>query len=146
MPKNFKPVAASVDKWKRRVTAAGPDYSTGVQNAQNWAANAVAAAPRRNAGLQRAIANGAIDRGIQAVGDAGWRAGAMSKGVGAYTANAPAAAAKYQAGLTKAMNYQQAAQAATDGMDTSTLEGRIAKASAWQRAVSNAAQAAKGGS
>ncbi|MEO7002003.1 MAG: hypothetical protein ABI068_09260, partial [Ktedonobacterales bacterium] len=117
----------------------------GVQNATGWAENAVAAGARRNAGLQRAIADGRIDVGIQRTGDQGWKTATVAKGVPAWTANTPKAAAKYQAGMQRVYGYLQAAQQATAGMDTTTVEGRIAKAAAWQRVVSEQAQAAKAG-
>ena len=69
----FKSVADSQEKWARRVGQAGQDYQRGVQNAQGWAAGAVAAANRRNAGLMAAINDGRIDAGIQRTGDNGWR-------------------------------------------------------------------------
>lgn len=143
MAKQFKSVQQSTDKWKRNVTQAGPYYQQGIQNAQNWAANATAAKARRDAGLQRAISDGRIDAGIARTGDAGWRAGALSKGVSAYTQNTPNAAAKFQQGLQKAMGYQQAAQSATANMDTSTREGRLAKMTEWVRTVAAQADAAK---
>lgn len=133
------------DKYGTRVTGAGPDYTKGVQNASSWTEGALAAAPRRNAGLQAAIASGAIDRGIQATGDSGWKTKTLAKGPQNYTQSVAQAKPAYVQGMTQAMQYQQAAQQATAGMDTSTLEGRIAKSAAWQRAVAEAKRQAKGG-
>lgn len=142
---SFKSQADAQDKFSRRVAAAGPDYQKGVQNANNWAANAQAAAPRRNAGLQRAIANGSIDAGIARKGDAGWKAATLAKGVTNFTGAAAKAAQAYGAGYAKLVGYLQAAQAQTQNMDTSTRAGRLAKAAEWGRIVGEAADAAKAG-
>lgn len=135
----------AASKYARRVQGAAQDYQQGVQQATGWAANSLAAAPRRNAGLQAAIANGTIDRGIQNTGDAGWQAATLAKGPAAWTASVAKAQPAYQAGMTKAMSYQQAAQAATAGIDTSTLAGRLQKAQVWAQTVAHQAAAAKGG-
>lgn len=140
----FKSQADAQDKFQRRVAQAGPDYQKGVQNASNWSANAQAAAPRRNAGLQQAIADGRIDAGIARTGDAGWKSATLGKGVNNFTQAAAKAGAKYAAGYGRLVGYLNAAQQATANMDTSTRAGRIAKASAWQQIVGEQSDADKG--
>ncbi len=140
-----KTVQQATEKWQRRVGQAGQDYQAGVQHAQGWAAKAVAAAPRRNAGLTMAISDGRIDAGIQRAGDNKWRSHALAKGAPAYVANTPKAAPAYNAGMSKVFGFLQAAEGATSNMDTSTVEGRLAKSAAFLRAVHTAAQAAKTG-
>lgn len=140
---SFKSQADAQDKYSRRVAQAGPDYQKGVQNANNWAANAQAAAPRRNAGLQRAIANGTIDAGIARTGDAGWKSATLAKGVANFSGSAAKAATKYGAGYARLIGYLQAAQSQTAQMDTSTRAGRLAKAAEWGRIVGEQADAAK---
>ena len=141
---SFKSAADAQEKFTRRVGQAGPDYQKGVQNATNWSANAQAAAPRRNAGLQRAIAAGTIDAGIARVGDAGWKSATLAKGVANFTANAQKAGARYAAGYQRLLGFLQAAQSATANMDTSTRAGRLAKAQEWGRIVGEASDSAKG--
>lgn len=145
MARKLKTPAEAAAKFARRVQGAGQDYQTGVQQATDWAANAIAAAPRRNAGLQRAIADGTIDAGISRAGDAKWRANTLSKGVQNWATNTAKAQDAYQSGMTRAMSYQQQAQAATANMDTSTLEGRLEKARVYQATVAAAAAADKRG-
>lgn len=145
MAKKMKTPDQAAAKYGRRVQAAAQDYQQGIQNATGWAANAVAAAGRRNAGLQAAIASGAIDRGIQRKGDGGWQAATLAKGPAAWTASVARAQPAYQSGMSKAMAYQQAAQAATAGIDTTTLAGRLQKAQVWAQTVHQQSQAAKGG-
>src|SRR5690349_2223419 len=106
----FKSQADAQDKFARRVAQSGPDYQKGVQNANNWSANAQAAANRRNAGLQAAIADGRIDAGIARTGDQGWKNATLAKGVGNFTAAAPKAAQKYGQGYARLVGYLQAAQ------------------------------------
>jgi hypothetical protein len=145
MARKLKTPAEAAAKFARRVQGAGQDYQSGVQSATDWAANAVAAAPRRNAGLQAAIANGTIDAGIQRAGDAKWRANTLSKGVQNWATNTAKAQDAYQSGMTRAMAYQQQAQAATASIDTTTLEGRLEKARVYAQTVHAAAQADKRG-
>lgn len=139
-----KQIADAVSKWKSRVAQSGSYYQAGVNNPQvDWAGPAVAAAPRRNAGLQAAIADGRIDAGIQRAGTAKWRANTLAKGVSAWTNNTPNAAAQYQAGMTRVYGYFTQADQATANMPTTTRADRIAKASAFLDAVGSAADAYK---
>jgi hypothetical protein len=136
--------ASAAAKFQRRIGQAGQDYTAGVQKAQGWASAAMAAKPRRDAGLQAAIANDSINKGIQNAGDAKWRANALAKGAPAWVAAAPRAAANYQSAVGKVFGYLANAQTATASMDTSTVQGRIAKAGAYQLSMHQQAQAAKG--
>lgn len=139
-----KSVQDAVSKWQSRVQQSGQFYQQGVSNPQvDWAGPAVAAAPRRNAGLQQAISDGRIDAGIQRAGTAKWRAGATSKGVQAWTTNTPKAAPAYQAGLTKVYSYFNAADQAVANMPRTTRAERIARATAFLSEVGNQADAAK---
>lgn len=133
------------DKYNKRVTQAGPDYTAGIQNAGSWVEGALAASNRRNAGLQQAIANGTIDAGIQNKGDAGWKSATIAKGPTNYVNSVQNATPAYVAGMNKAMAYQQAAAQATAGIDTSTLEGRLQKQTVWARTVAQAKAQATGG-
>lgn len=139
-----KSVTDAVSKWQQRVQQSGPFYQAGVQNPQvDWAGPAVAAADRRNAGLQQAIADGRIDAGIQRAGTNKWRAGAISKGVQAWTTNTPKAAPNYQRGLQQVYGYFQAADQTVASMPRTTREERIQRAAAFIRTVGEQADAAK---
>ena len=140
-----KSVQDAVNKWTQRVQQSGQFYQSGVSNTNvDWAGPAVAAAPRRNAGLQQAIANGSIDAGIQRAGTNKWRANTLAKGVSAWTQNTPKAAPQYQAGLTQVYNYFSAADSAVASMPRVTRQDRIARASAFLNAVGAQADAQKG--
>lgn len=141
MAKRMKTPTESQAKWQRRVSQAGQDYQTGVQNATGWADAAVSASARRDAGLQAAMADGRINAGIQRTGDAGWKSKTLAKGPAAWSAGVQNGGAAYLAGANKNAQYQAAAQAATANIDTSTLAGRLQKAQVWAQTV--AAQAAQ---
>jgi hypothetical protein len=136
--------ASAAAKFQRRILQAGQDYTTGVQKSAGWAQPAMAAKARRDAGLQAAIANDSINKGIQNAGDSKWRANTLAKGAPAWVQAAPRAAQNYQAAVTKVFGYLANAQSATAGMDTSSVQARIAKAGAFQLSMHQQAQQAKG--
>lgn len=145
MAKTRQPLSDSVAKWQRNTGAAQQYYQSGVQRATGWSAAAIAAAPRRNAGLQAAIANGTIDAGIQRVGDGGWKSATLSKGVANWAAATQKSGDKFQAGLSKVYGFLDAASAATANIDTSTVEGRLEKARVHALTMHQQSQAAKRG-
>ncbi len=76
-----KPIDAVVDKWKRRVDVAGPDYEYGIRNPKKpWAAAAIAAEALQEEGVRAAIADKMYVKGIKRVGDEKWRDMAEKKG------------------------------------------------------------------
>lgn len=141
----MKTASQAREKYQRRVGAAGPDYTAGIQNAGSWVEGAIAAADRRNAGLQQAIADGRIDNGIREKGDAGWKTAALAKGPTNYTQSVAQAGPAYERGMSVAMQDQQAAQAALANMDRTTRAGRIAYAAAWQNFIADRAEQRKTG-
>jgi hypothetical protein len=139
-----KSISDAVTKWQQRVAQSGEYYRRGVQSTtKDWASNAVAAADRRNAGLQRAMSEGTIDAGIQRAGTNKWRNATLSKGVNAWTTNTPQAADRFQAGLQKSYNYMAAADQAIANMPGDTPQQRIARAGAWLTTMHEQADAAK---
>lgn len=128
MAKTRAPLSDSVAKWQRNVSQAQQYFQSGVQRATGWAEGAIAAGPRRDAGLQQAIADGRIDAGIRRVGDGGWKQATITKGVANWTAAVAKSGDKFSAGLSKVYAMLDAAQAATANIDTSTIEGRLEKA------------------
>lgn len=144
MARRMKTAQEAADKYGARVTQAGPDYTKGVQNGGSWVDGAIAASGRRNAGLQRAISNGSIDRGIQNLGDAAYKQKTLAKGPQNYVNSVQNAKPAYAAGMQTAMQYQQAAAQATAGIDTSTRAGRLQKMAVWAQTVAEQSDAAKG--
>lgn len=141
-----KSVQDAVSKWQQRVSQSGQFYQQGVSNPSvDWAGPAVAAAPRRNAGLQMAIAEGRIDAGIQRAGTAKWRNNTVAKGVSAWQTNTPKAAPQYSAGLQRVYGYFQAADAAVANMPRTSRAERIQRAATFLQTVGQQADAHKAG-
>jgi hypothetical protein len=136
--------AAAASKFQRRIAQAGQDYTAGVQKSAGWAQAAMNAKPRRDAGLQAAIANDSINKGIQAAGDAKWRTNTLQKGAQAWVAAAPRAAQNYQAAATKLFGYLSNAEQAIASMPADSVQARIARAGAFQLSMHQQARQAKG--
>lgn len=137
-------ISDASDKWARRTQQATQDYANGISKPRrDWAQASVDASARRNAGLQQAIADGRIDKGIQRAGTGKWQRAASTKGVQNWAPAVQQAKPQYQAGLQRSYSYMDAADAATAGMATTTKRDRIAKAAAYLQAVADAADAAK---
>ena len=78
---DVKPIDQVVDKWRRRVAVAGPDYEYGIRNPKRpWAASAIAAEDLQAEGIRNAIENKMYVKGIKRVGDEKWRDMAEKKG------------------------------------------------------------------
>lgn len=95
-----KPIAMVVDKWTRRASAAGQDYSTGVQNTQpsTWETNTGAAQQSWSTGVAQAAASGRFASGVQGKGQK-WQRKATTVGAQRFSAGVSAAAGDYQAAV-----------------------------------------------
>ncbi len=128
-----------IEKYQRGVAGAGNDYALGVQNpSRPWAAATQAGAARYEAGVQQAIQEKKFQKGVSRAGDAKWQEAALSKGVQRYSAAAGDAAQAYAQVAGQVMSAAAAAQSAVQNMPDSTLDQRIARSAAAQRAVSSA--------
>jgi len=144
-----RPSAAQVaDKTIKNAQAAGPYYQQGVQAATGWLEGSLAAADRRDAGLQQAMADGRINAGMQRVGDGGWKAATLGRGVANWTSAmaSPTVKARVQTGAQTNMAMIQQVDSATAGMPRDTLEQRLQYAAARSRAMAELAAARKRGS
>lgn len=127
------------EKYQRGVAGAGQDYVAGVQNpSRPWAAATVQGEARWRAGIQAAISAGSFGKGVQKAGDQKWQNGALNKGAQRYQAAAGEAAAAYSQVADRIMSAATAARNAVSNMPSETLEQRIAKSAAAQRAISAA--------
>ncbi len=127
------------EKYQRGVAGAGGDYSAGVQNpSRSWSQATQAGEGRWQAGIQQAIQNKSFSRGVSKAGDAKWQANALQKGAQRYQAAAGEAAQEYAKVSGKIMSAAAAAQSAVASMPDETLDQRIARSAAAQRAVSSA--------
>ncbi|MGH6954020.1 MAG: hypothetical protein ACREGL_07555 [Alphaproteobacteria bacterium] len=75
-----KTSSAAAAKWARRASSASGEYQTGVEAATGWQAAAVAAQPNYETGVTAAIGRKAYGKGVNRVGDAGWKKATIDKG------------------------------------------------------------------
>lgn len=140
--------AAAVQRWQQGVGAAGGRYVQGVQGVTDWAgaATAPAAVQARNAGLQRAISEGRIDRGIQAVGTQGWKNATVAKAGNWQTGvNSPLAQQRAQAGFARLFGYLQQAENDVSGQPRGGFAENMQRMTTYLTSVHNAAQNFKAG-
>lgn len=127
------------EKYQRGVAGAGADYAAGVQApSRPWSAATQAGANRWKSGIQQAISEGAFEKGVSKAGDAKWQQNALNKGAARYSAAAGEAAQEYAKVAGRIMSAASAAQSAVSNMPDETLDQRIARSGAAQRAVSAA--------
>lgn len=69
------------EKWTSVTPLRSTQYEAGIESPlRPWEKNTLEASRRRDEGLQKAIADGRIDRGIKRVGQDGWKADTLAKG------------------------------------------------------------------
>jgi hypothetical protein len=77
----IKPIDQSADKWQRRASVAGVDYTKGVQAPRTgWAAAAGAAAQNYTTAVTAAAQAGRFAAGVRKAGDAKWQTNSVAKG------------------------------------------------------------------
>ncbi|MCL6601067.1 MAG: hypothetical protein K6T81_20380 [Alicyclobacillus macrosporangiidus] len=124
-------------KYARRVAGAAQDYAEGVASpSRDWAQATAAAKPRWQAGIQEAISSGAFERGVQRAGSAKWSERAQTIGAQRYSAAAQQAGAAYQQVAGQIMAAASAAREASTRLPGTTLDERIQRSAAAQRAIS----------
>lgn len=124
-------------KYGRRVAGAAQDYAEGVASpSRDWAQATQAAKPRWAAGIQEAIQAGSFEKGIQRAGSAKWSERAQTIGAQRYSGASQQAAAAYQAVAGQVMAAGNAGKEASARMPNTTIDERIARSSAAQRAIS----------
>jgi hypothetical protein len=125
------------EKYTRGVAGAGADYAAGVSNpSRPWSQATQQGAARWRAGIQQAIAEKRFERGVAQAGDAKWQQKAAGVGAQRYQAAAQDAGAAYAQVASKIMAAGANAQAAVANMPNETMEQRIARSAAAQRAIS----------
>ena len=96
----IKPIDQSSDKWQRRASAAGEDYSKGVENPRrSWATATADAGPSYRQGVTAAAAAGRFEAGVRRAGDEKWRRNAMEKGPTRFSEGVRLAVGEWQKGF-----------------------------------------------
>lgn len=97
---DIKPISAIADKWTTVTPGRANDYKLGVTNPRkSWSQATSDASENYSAGVQAAISNGSFAKGVEATGDAGWKKGALDKGVSRWPQGVSISGPKYQEGF-----------------------------------------------
>lgn len=81
----IRDLGLSSDKWVRRASVSGPDYTAGIQApSRPWATAAAAAEKNYVAGVTQAANQGRYGKGIKAAGEERWRDMSLRKGPGRF--------------------------------------------------------------
>jgi len=98
----IKPLNRITDKWGANSALAGDSYREGVQSPRrSWAASAAAADDSRRQGLVEADARNAYVVGVNAAGDAKWKANATVLGPARFRQGVQNAKPVFSAGFSK---------------------------------------------
>lgn len=126
-----------LDKWGRRLNAAGPDIQAGVQRVKE--APGVGAARAQQLMLQRlteAINNGTWARQVQKVSLADWQNAMVNKGMGRIAAGVTQAQKSKTQVITQLLDAVDAAAAEANALPKGGIDQSIARAAAFMRAMS----------
>lgn len=132
-------------KWVQRTSAAVPDYQAGVMRVTQ--APGQAAARQQQAylnGVQAAAASGKWANNVGAVSLQDWQTAASQKGGQRLAQGVQQAQAKMEGAMARVFPMIDAVQREVSSMDTSTPEGRIAKATAFMTGMYRQGQRAGG--
>jgi len=98
---DIKSMADISKKWTTVTPGRSSDYQDGVTNPRkSWAANTKSSEANYEAGVQASIAKKSFGKGVDATGDAGWKAGATTKGVTRWGPGVAMSGDKYSKGYT----------------------------------------------
>lgn len=138
-------VEQAKEKWRERIAGSGKYMKAGVDSPRaDWEAEALKAAPKRDAGLTKAIAEGTIDAGIKAAGTEKWQMRTATVGVPRWTSDAPKAVEEFGAGITPVIECVEEAKRKVAAMSETTLEERAEKSKQYQIAMSECMKRKRG--
>ena len=100
MPITLRPIEQLAEKFVKRAQASSPEYAAGVAAPKkDQAAEAIAAAPAYNQGVQEAIARDGFAKGVRKAGTAKWQEKAKTVGAQRYPQGVAGAKADWQNGF-----------------------------------------------
>ena len=98
----IKPLSTIAEKWERRASSAGQEYSEGVASPRrSWAASTKAAEPAYEQGIQGAISRKAFGKGVDKAGDNKWQTRSQELGGARFASGVVASQNEYVKGFTK---------------------------------------------
>jgi hypothetical protein len=87
-------------RWGRKASAAGQDYTDGVQSPRrDWQASTLAATASQAAGVQAAITRGAFAKGVSKSGTARWQSQAIKLGSSRFAQGVTEGVGSYEQGV-----------------------------------------------
>ena len=120
-------------EYQAKAGAAGPKYLAGVQNTtKDPTALAAAAAPKWFQNVTAAYNAGKFQKGLAAVGKAGWQAAVAAKGAANYVVGVNASETKFIASFTKLLAYEGQAQTQIQSMPNLTSADSDQRMLAWK--------------
>jgi len=123
-----KTVEQITDKFRRGISAAGPDYRYGVLNpVRPWMEGYIASSDRMKTELQKALAEGRHIKGAREKGQRRYDEKVATVGVERFTAAAELAARHYAEVAGDILAAAEAARKAAQSMPNVTLEDRISR-------------------
>jgi hypothetical protein len=127
-----------LDKFKRGIAAAGPDYTAGVQDPKaDWLSSYTSAQGRMASELQRALAEGRPQKGAERAGTKKWQDRAANVGAQRFTSAAQVAADEYGKVVNEVLSAGDEARQAASTLPDTSIDERIQRAAAAMRAISN---------
>jgi hypothetical protein len=135
-----------LDKWGRRLSAAGPDITAGIQRTTKDP-GALAAAQKAlwTAKLADPNVQNAWATNVSKVGAANWKAAMTNKGIPRLAQGITAAQANKGARITSLLSAVDAAVADANALPRGTIDQNIARANAFARSMAARAPKRTGG-
>lgn len=129
-----------LDKWSRRLTAAGPDITTGVNKVQTAPGiSAAAAANTMLANLTASVQSGAWAARVSSVPLQQWKDSMNNKGIPRLQTGVAQAVQTKQQSVQTFLSAVDAAVADTNALPRGGLEQNIARSAAFQRSMASRA-------
>jgi hypothetical protein len=96
----IKSLGSISDKWNRRASSAGQEYTEGVGSPRrSWSGATKAAEGNYEQGIQSAIGRKAFGKGVEAAGDAKWKDRSETLGSGRFASGVAASQDQYTKGF-----------------------------------------------
>jgi len=125
-----------MDKWSRRMSAAGPDIQSGVARVQTApGVSAAAASSRMLAGVTAAINNGTWQARVSAVPLSAWQSAMTTKGLNRINDGVQQASKTKVGAIQTFLSAVDAAVSDTNTLPKGSLEQNIARSAAFQRSM-----------
>lgn len=126
-----------LDKWGRRLNAASPDITSGVNGVQTApGVSAAAAQDRMLTNLTAAVTSGLWAKRVSGVSLSDWKSAMVNKGIPRLAAGVSQAQKSAAPVITNLLNAVDNAAAQANAIPKGGIEQSIARASAFMRAMS----------